>query len=178
MNLKETILEEHSKARTERIVGWVGDDKERLRQLMNLFLHDEYRVVQRAAWAVSEVAEHHPALFAPYLPVIMDKLNETGAHPAVRRNIFRIFDRLELPEPLHGALLHHAFTALEDPQEALAVRAFAIGILTRLMKQYPEIVTPFHILLEDFLQQESAPSFKSRAAKALKQIDHLRKTGL
>ena len=48
MNLREALLKEHSKVQTMRIVEYVGDDKERFAQLMDLFLNDVYRVSQRA----------------------------------------------------------------------------------------------------------------------------------
>jgi hypothetical protein len=57
MNLKETLLKEHSKANCMRIVKWVGDDQEKFYELFDLFLNAEYRVVQRAAWPVSYCVE-------------------------------------------------------------------------------------------------------------------------
>lgn len=53
MILKEAILNEHSKAQCARIVNWVGKSQARFDELFNLFLNDEYRVVQRAGWSVS-----------------------------------------------------------------------------------------------------------------------------
>jgi hypothetical protein len=35
---------------------------------------------------------------------------------------------------------------------------------------YPEIINEFKMILENYLQHESAPSFKSRANRALKQM--------
>jgi hypothetical protein len=171
MNLRSAILEEHSKAQTNRIVEWIGNDKKRLNELMHLFMTDEYRVVQRSAWMVSMIAQAYPDLLAPYLPELVKMLDDATAHIAVRRNIFRIFVAVDLPESLHGAIMHQCFEALENPKEALAVRAFAVHILTKLMKFYPEIITEFKIILEDFLQYESAPSFKSVANKALREMD-------
>jgi hypothetical protein len=49
MILRDAILREHSKANTSAIVKWIGDDKQRFRGLMDLFLEGEYRVTQRAA---------------------------------------------------------------------------------------------------------------------------------
>jgi hypothetical protein len=45
-NLKEEILKEHSKKQTLKIAKWVGNNKKRLDELLNLFLFDQYRVVQ------------------------------------------------------------------------------------------------------------------------------------
>ena len=50
MDLRKTILKEHSKKNGNEIVSWIGNDKEKFHQLFNLFLIDEYRVTQRAAW--------------------------------------------------------------------------------------------------------------------------------
>ncbi|KAA5536988.1 hypothetical protein F0919_04775 [Taibaiella lutea] len=170
MNLREAILEEHSKAQTKKITDWIGADVKRLDALMNLFMNDEYRVVQRSAWMISEIAKMHPEMFEKYLPALVQKLEDKGAHNAVKRNILRIFDTIDLPEPLHGPIMHHCFETLENVNETLAARAFSIGILSRLTKIYPEISNEFKMILEDYLQHESAPSFKSRANKALKQM--------
>ncbi len=47
MKLREAILEEHTKTNTVRITRWIGADEQRIAGLMQLFMHDEYRVVQR-----------------------------------------------------------------------------------------------------------------------------------
>jgi hypothetical protein len=170
MNLRKAILDEHSKAQTNRIVDWIGTDGERLEALMQLFLKDEYRVVQRSAWTISEVAKMHPVMFQKYLPQLVEKLEDKEAHNAVKRNILRIFDTIEIPVTLHGPIMHHCFETLVNPDETLAARAFSIGILAKLRKIYPEITNEFKMILEDYLQHEAAPSFKSRAKKALKQM--------
>ena len=59
MKLRETILKDHSKATCLRIVKWVGNDQKRFDELFNLFLNDEYRVVQRAAWPMTYLSLIH-----------------------------------------------------------------------------------------------------------------------
>ena len=49
MNLHAAILKEHTKAQTDRIVKYVGNDPKRFAELMQLFLKGEPRVVQRSA---------------------------------------------------------------------------------------------------------------------------------
>ncbi len=60
MSLREEILKEHSKAQCNKIVQWVGDSQKRFYELFNLFLNDEYRVTQRAAWPISYCVIAHP----------------------------------------------------------------------------------------------------------------------
>jgi len=73
VNLRETILAEHSKAQTNLIIKWIGNSQQRFDELFDLFLKDEYRVVQRAAWPLSYVAIAHPKLiskhFNPYYAI-------------------------------------------------------------------------------------------------------------
>lgn len=171
MDLKAAFLAEHSKDQTGKIITWIGDDPSRTALLMQVFLQDEYRVVQRAAWVLSGLAQLHPSLMLPYLPLLASRLGDKSAHIAVRRNIFRLFQYVPLPEPVHAPLMQHAFEALADQKEALAVRAFAMSVLARLALLYPEINNELRLLLEDALAQPQAPSFKSRAVKVLHQIN-------
>src|SRR4051812_18813493 len=101
MRLSDEILKEHSKAQALRIAGWIGNDTERFGELMQLFLTDIYRVVQRAAWIVSMVAEKHPELIMPYLEVMVGKMAESGVPVAVKRNVVRILQDIDIPDGLH-----------------------------------------------------------------------------
>ncbi len=62
MNLREEILKEHSKAPCNKIVQWIGSNQKRFDDLFELFLNDEYRVTQRAAWPLSYSVIAHPGL--------------------------------------------------------------------------------------------------------------------
>src|SRR3954465_9780707 len=106
MLLRDEILKEHSKAQALRIAGWVGDDGGRFRELMQLFLTDIYRVVQRAAWIVSMVAEKHPELIVPYLEAMVDKAGDAGVPVAVKRNVVRILQHIDIPEGIHWEVMN------------------------------------------------------------------------
>jgi len=60
MNLRTQLLFTHSKVNTQRIAAWIGQDAERFSELVTILLHDEVRVVQRAAWVLSEVGCAQP----------------------------------------------------------------------------------------------------------------------
>jgi hypothetical protein len=170
MNLREAILAEHSKTNTQKIVQWIGNDGQKIRKLIDILLKDEYRVVQRAAWIMSDVAKIHPLLMLEHVPILVEKLKDTSAHIAVKRNIYRILQFVELPETIHGDLMNNCFESLMNPREAHAVRAFAMSILARMAETYPEISNELRLIIEDALQHEAVASFKSRAKKVLKQL--------
>ncbi len=59
------------------------------------------------------------------------------------------------------------FTYLESPDEAVAIKAFSIGILGKLAKKYPEIIPEIKLMIEEQLPHQSA-AFKSKAKAFMK----------
>jgi len=170
MDLRTAILQEHTKVNSERIAAWIGNDAKHFAQLMQLFLHDEYRVVQRSAWIISIVAERFPKLLDPYLLQMTERLSERGLPVAVKRNVTRIFQHITLPETLHGPVMNACFELLADPKEAVAVRCFSMGILANLSSDYPEIKQELNVLIEDMLAHDPTAGIRSKARRVLQAI--------
>ena len=63
MDLKKEILKGHTKAQTEKIVKYVGNNALRFKALVNVYLSGPYRVTQRAAWPHSIGCTHNGAGF-------------------------------------------------------------------------------------------------------------------
>lgn len=169
--LATRILNEHSKAQTEKIAAWVGHSPERFAELMHLFLHAEYRIVQRAAWIISYVAKAHPDLIQPHLHDMVYRMKDEGIPVAVKRNVVRVLQFLAIPEALQGVVMEQCFAFLADAQETVAVRAFSMTILGNLAREYPEIKGEIVMLIEDALQQEPTAGIISRAKKVLKELE-------
>ena len=163
MDLKAEILAEHSKAQSSKIVAWVSNDKKRFDELLQLFLNDEYRVVQRSAWMISMIAEKHPELIQTHLPVIVDKMNEAGVHVAVKRNVTRLLQFIPIPEELHGIVMNTCFELLTDPKETIAVRAFSMTVLANLAGIYPDIKQELKAIVNDVLEHCASAGLKARA---------------
>ncbi|NLR77776.1 hypothetical protein [Chitinophaga eiseniae] len=170
MDLRTTILAEHSRTQSLYVAGWIGNSASRFRQLIQLFLEDEYRVVQRSAWIISFVAMKHPALLTPHLPAMVARMEDAGIPVAVKRNVLRILQYLSIPPSLHGAVMNSCFRFLEDLEEPVAVKAFSMSILAGLAKDYPDIKNEIRLLVEDQLETNPTPGIRSRAKKVLKAI--------
>ena len=170
MNLREAILEEHSKTQAIKITRYISNDKSRIKELLGLFTGDEYKITQRAAWIVSSVADHHPELVAPYIPEMINKMKDKQAHVAVKRNVLRLLQKQAIPETVHGTLMNLCFDYLLDPKEAIAVRAFSMGVLEQLSHIYPEIKNELKIIIEAELTLSPSPGFLSKAKKVIKSI--------
>lgn len=167
MHLKTEILKEHSKAQTQKFIDWVGTSQTRFDELVQLFLGDEYRVTQRAAWPLSYIAIAHPQLVKKHLPVFVKLLGNPKLHKAVRRNVVRLLQFVEIPKKLHGEVMNYCFDFIADVNEAAAVKAFSLTILENLSKKYPEIKGEIKTIVEERWDYESV-AFHSRAKKFLK----------
>ena len=168
-NLRAAILKEHSKAQCTLIVNWVGLSQQRFDTLFHLFLHDEYRVVQRAAWPVSYCVIAHPQLITKHWKQLIKNLQQPNIHAAVKRNSVRLLQDIAIPKKYQGQIMDICFKYVASPTEAVAVKAFSLTVLTNLAKQYPEIIPEIKLLIEDQLPHQTA-AFKVRAKVFLKTV--------
>lgn len=163
MQLRDIILEKHTKQQMLRVVDYIGNDKKRFDELIQLFLFDDYRVSQRASWAVLHCIQKNPAFAKKYLPLMLDNL-KNPVHDAVVRNTVRILDLTDIPENLHAQVMDICFELVNKNQSPIAVKAFSIGVLTKLSKQYPELKNELKAIVDNQLPFAS-PAIKSRAKR-------------
>ena len=172
MDLRKQLLKTHSKENTALIVEYVGTDAKRFDALMKLFLYDEYRVIQRAAWVVGNLCKAHAALATPYLPEMVEHLKKPGIHDAVKRNTLRFMQDIDMPESLWGELAEICFQYLTSMEEAVAIKVFAMTVLFNIVKEVPELKEELQYAIEDQLPYGSA-GFKSRGNKILKALQKI-----
>jgi hypothetical protein len=166
MNLREEILAEHSKRQTQRIVDWVGDDSERFAQLMQLFLGDVYRITQRAGWPLSNCVEKHPDLIKPYFPKLLKQLERDDVHIAVRRNVVRLLQFVEIPKRYEGRVFDACYALLDDPNEPVAVRCFSMSVAANIAKGSPELLDELRLVATKY-PELITPGFRSRMRRVL-----------
>jgi len=169
MKLRDQVLKVHSKANSEAIVKWIGDSQQRFDQLFDLFLHDEYRVVQRSAWSLSCAVIANPKFIQKHFFKLLKNLEKPGIHDSVKRNTIRLLEHISIPERFHGRVMNICFNYISSPGEAVAIKAFSLTVLEQLSKQYPEIRSELKTIIEDRWDCESA-AFRSRAKKILNKL--------
>jgi hypothetical protein len=167
MDLRKTILAEHSRANCNKILKWVGHSQKRFDELFNVFLNSEYRINQRAAWPLSYCVIAHPMLISKHFSRLIKNLLKRGIHNAVKRNTVRLLQHVEIPEKFHGTIMDLCFQYIKSPDEPVAVKAFSLSILHSLSKKYPEIKNEIRLIIEERWVHETA-AFHSRARKFLK----------
>ena len=167
--LEEQLLLEHSKPQAQRLANWIGHDSDRLAALMTVFLGDNYRLSQRAAWVISTIADKTPWLLEPWLPKMVAKMREQGVHDAVKRNVVRVLQDMAIPDSILDDLADACFGFLADPQEAVAIRVFSMSVLEKICQKIPELKSELRLLLEEHLPHGTA-GFKNRAQKILRRL--------
>jgi len=173
MDIRAELLQGYSKEGTQRIADYIGADAERLEYVLQLFLNDENRVVQRASWVLSVCAEKHPELIMPHLEVLVKNLRQPKLHNAVKRNTVRILQDVDIPENLWGEVADICFQYLADPKEAVAVRVFSMTVLLQICQKVPELMNELQLTIEEYMPHGSA-GFQSRGKKTLAAIQKWR----
>ena len=166
MNIREEILQEHSKTQAMKIAEYACASPKNFGELMACYMDKEYRLAQRTAWSVSWAARKRPEMVRPYLTAIVQQMQRSDVHDAVKRNAVRILENIDIPEELHGEVMNACFGFLEDPATAVAIKAFSLTTLFNLSKRYPDIRPELKLLIEANWENETA-AFKSRGRKIL-----------
>jgi len=169
MNLRATILKEHSRNTRDKIIKWVGNSQQRFDELFELFITDEDLVMQRAAWPVSYIIIAHPQLIQKHFDRLIKNLSKSKLHAAVKRNTVRLLQDIDIPQRFHGDIMNICFNYVASPEEPAAVKAFSLTILQNLSDQYPEIRNELKLIIDERWNYETA-AFRSRARKILKEF--------
>jgi hypothetical protein len=166
MDIRQALMAEHSKRQTMAIVEFIGDDARRFAELMKLIFAGEYRLTQRAAWSMNYCAERRPDLIRPYLPKLLDCLKRDDLHDAVKRNVLRLLQHVEIPQRLTGKAYSHCVDLIDNPYEPVAVRAFALTVAARIAKSEPDLMNELRLIVRKHLPHTSV-AFHKRAREVL-----------
>jgi hypothetical protein len=166
MDIGEALRSEHSKSQTMRIVRFIGDDPLKFKELMTIFFGAEYRMTQRAAWPVSNSVKNHPKLIEPYLNKCVDLLTRKDVHNAVKRNVVRLLQYVEIPKNVAGKVYSHCIDLIDDINEPVAVRAFAITVATKIAKSEASLIGELQLVVKKHLPHTTI-AFRKRSREIL-----------
>jgi hypothetical protein len=168
MDIKKVLLKEHTSRNALKIVNYIGDNPARFNLLVQVLLEGPYKVSQRASWPLSICIEHHPELIKPHLGTILKILDNRTVHDAVRRNIVRLLQFIEIPRRYYGKVWSSCYQ-LMDPKQPIAVRVFSMTVLATIAAKEPDLKNELLLLIEDQLPYASA-GYLARAKKVLKEL--------
>ncbi len=166
MNIRDELLAEHSKRQTMKIVRYIDGDAKKFAELMKLFLGPVYRTSQRAAWAVNYCAEHDRELVKPYFNRLVEQLERDDVHVAVRRNVARMLQFIDVPKRLEGRVYDACYNLLDDANQPVAVRVFALSAAVKIAKNEPDLLDELRLVATKYRSLMTA-GFRSRTRRLL-----------
>jgi len=172
MDLRKQLLKEHSKENTAFIVAHLLDNPQQVDELMHIFIHETYRLVQRSAWVVGDLGRFNASLIKPYIPELIDNLQKPDLHDASKRNTMRFLQEVTVEEVHWGVLYDTAMRFLMTNEEAVAIKAFSMTVAFNIVKQVPELKEELQIVVEDLIPY-GTPGIKSRGQKILSALSKL-----
>ncbi len=81
---------------------------------------------------------NHPWLIDPFLEDVIDNLNHP-VHDAVKRNTIGLLQEIEIPDDQMGKVADLCFGYLSSAKEPVAVKAFSMTVLLKIVQHYPEL---------------------------------------
>jgi hypothetical protein len=167
MDIREALLKEHSRRQTLKVAAYAGGDSKRFAKMMKLFLGNEYRITQRASWAVTWCVINDPVLLRPWIGKLIGGLSRKAIHDAVKRNSLRVLCNVDIPERYQGELVEICFCFMKDKDEPIAVKVFAMTILGNICLKQPGLKSEVILTIGEMLPYAS-PAVKARAKKILR----------
>ncbi len=172
-DIERQLLVEHTRRNTDRIVRWIGNDPERMEECMKVFLGGDPLLTQRSAWVVGVVADQRPGLLTPWLGAMVRKMREPGVHDAVRRNVVRALQFVEIPSRLSGKVAAICFDELESMKTPVAVKVFAMTVLAAIAERRPDLGREVRLVIERQVEYNSG-AFRARARHVLARLGNPR----
>lgn len=172
MNILEELEQSYTNSNPNHIAEFIGNDPDRFAQLVAHFVHGKVRVTHHASHAINRCIHKHPHLIAPHLRNFTDLL-ATPINDTVKRNIVRTFQFIDLPEELLGDVFDNCAVLLNNPNEAVAIRAFSMTVLFNICRQYPELKEELKAMLLLAIENSDKPGILNRGRKTLKALDQL-----
>ena len=172
ISIRDMLLREHSKRQTMAVVHFVGNNKSRFRELLDIFSEADYRLTQRAAWSLMYVGIGQPELIKPHFKYLLSLL-DAPLHVSVRRNVLRILQDYPIPARFMGALTEKCFYYLAEKDESIAVKVFSMSVLANICKSEPGLAYELRLTVENILQHDHRPAIVSRGTRTLKQLRKL-----
>ena len=95
--------------------------------------------------------------------MLIKQLERDDAHVAVKRNVARLFQFVDIPKRYHGRVFDACYNLLDNPNQPVAVRVFSMTVAAKLAENEPELLDELRLVAAKYPQAATA-GFRSRAA--------------
>jgi hypothetical protein len=171
MKSVEGVPKDFSAAQKKKAVRYIGSNASRFMRVIEEFFKGPFRYTQLIAGPLEEAVKRHPELLRPYLKRFLIQLDQKGNHPAMTRNILRMLQHIDIPERFQGRAVNSAMRIMQDPEELVAAKVFAMTVLANIASRHPDLKNEVRAVIESQYPYSTA-AFHSRARRMMKALDH------
>lgn len=87
---------------------------------------------------------------------MLTQLERDDVHVAVRRNVVRLLQFVEIPKRHEGKIFDACYNLLADPAQAVAVRCFSTSVAANIAKDQPELMNELRLVATEHPQVSTA----------------------
>lgn len=169
--LEEMIEGVRSAGEAVWYAGSLQESPEMLNSLLAFTFSGNRKLSSHASWILGKLADKNPEILLPYMNVLIDGLDRIPNDGTLRcvLRIVALTDPEMISTDRHGLLADYCFKALNKGGATIAVKAYSMEILFRLVQLYPELTGELVLSLSMIDESESA-GVRARAKMILKKL--------
>lgn len=166
--LCNSLLTDRSKNNINHLIEYVGNDKSRIKEMMDLIDDDDKIIRQRGSWVIGNYAQKYPGHLQGFLYKIIKFLNQDHDlyDQTVLRNLLKVLEYHDVNEEDEGLFYAKCIDIITDLEMEIAPRAFSITVALKIALKYPELMEEFKEILEIIKPDQSA-AIQARIKKSL-----------
>ncbi len=170
-DLIHILLQGQSRNTVDETLIWAGDNPSKFKILVEIISGNlDQPIRDRASWALSYIAVDHPELLKYHWDTFTKLLLNKNTSSPIKRNLVRFMQEVIIPAKYHGQITTRCFELVNDNQEDIAIRAFALTVLANMVDLYPELANELKNSIEELMPYASA-GLKNRAGKLLQKLE-------
>jgi 8-oxo-dGTP diphosphatase len=141
------------------------------KSLLDYSFSDDAKLAFHASWTLTKVCDRYPEMIYPHLDSITERLGKLDNESALRclLRIISMSDIGRISPKNQGLLADYCFSLLRSGFSAIAVKAFSMEILYKLVLIYPELRNELSATIS-ILQPEGSAGIISRGRQILKKL--------
>ncbi|WKV12670.1 hypothetical protein [Marivirga harenae] len=169
MDLKTKLKIRVSKQEIENLIRGFEDQNFSFDELIDCLQVKESKF--QASWLMTHLVEKHPNILNKSHLKVFGDLVKNNKHEGLERNIWRTLSFVDIPPESHEDWINLAFDRLEQQNTAIAIQAFAMTVLEKLLTNENELRSALKEILELKLERQPSPGIRSIATKTIKKIN-------
>lgn len=169
-NNLEDLLFDSSKETVVRASHIIQNDGKLFREMLDIALANKPKISARASRSICETIQRDDQLAIPYFRKILNEIQRIDSESVIF-NLLHIFALSPLPDDEDdlGWLTKTCFDWMERNVQRIAIKVYALVILERIARIYPEISGELIAMIESQIPHLS-PAFKSRGKKTIEKL--------